>query len=146
MNYKTLLCCFILLLLGTTSIKAQREINFQYDSSGNRTERTIYLPSGNSSNSTLLDRELKFEEDKLGQREIKIYPNPTKGQLKVEISGTEFGTKDFISIYTLSGSLIKRISPLQTVNIVDLTTQVSGMYLMVISLGSESLKWKIVKQ
>ncbi|MBN2777770.1 MAG: T9SS type A sorting domain-containing protein [Bacteroidales bacterium] len=146
MTNKPLICCVIFLLSGVFSLNAQRKINFQYDASGNRIERTIYLPTANSINQALISDFAEFKVDKIVARDIKIYPNPTKGQLRVDISGLEFSSKDFIAIYSIQGSLLARISPVQSSNYINLESQSPGVYLMVINLDEETVKWKIVKQ
>ena len=147
MTNKPLICCVVFIFLGIFNLKAQREINFQYDASGNRTERTIYLPPDNSVNDSQFSFNFaELKEDQLAVRDIKIYPNPTKGQLKVDISGIEFNSSDYIAIYSVKGSLLKRLSPVQTSNLINLDTYSSGIYIMIIGLNDETVKWKIVKQ
>lgn len=147
MTSKPLFCCVVFIFVGIFSLKAQREINFQYDASGNRTERTIYLPPGNAIDDTQISSNFEeLKEDQLAQRDIKIYPNPTRGQLRVDISGIDFNSSDYIAVYSLKGTLIKRLSPVQSSNLINLDSYSSGIYVMIVGLNDETVKWKIVKQ
>ncbi|MDR0681309.1 MAG: hypothetical protein LBG15_05605, partial [Dysgonamonadaceae bacterium] len=63
-------------------------INFDYDSAGNRIERIIRFSSSSSLRSEetgLAEEEVTLIDDVVAKQEIKIYPNPTRGLLTVEI-------------------------------------------------------------
>ena len=72
------------------------------------------------------DQNERYEDNADGQKVI-IYPNPTKGQLKIEIQGDEQITNALIYLYDLSG-----YSP--------------GTYILKIIMGGKTSEWKIVKE
>ena len=74
----------VFLLLTPILLVGQNTIKYSYDAAGNRTERTIIL----ATKSAIVQSDTIFT-DQLAERDIKIYPNPTDGFLKVEIGNTE---------------------------------------------------------
>ena len=131
----------LLLCLLASNVYADR-ILFSYDASGNR----VY-----SEKEILIRGEQSQEEDKKPRRQdlslcqITIYPNPTEGQLSVEITGAESFDGASITIYTTSGSIIYYDSQIEAVNDIDLTLCQRGMYLMIIRIDGETSSWKIIK-
>lgn len=118
---------------------------YTYDASGNRTERVIDLTKSAQiqGNSSSTEKEQMIEEG-LAEFNIKIYPNPTKGALKIEIPGlgNEYAR---LAIYNNQGKLIidKKVS--KFVNEVNLSRYPSGMYILKILIGQNSSEWKIIK-
>jgi hypothetical protein len=126
-------------------------INYDYDSAGNRIERIIRLPSASSSlrsegSDSLEEEEITPIEDVVAEQEIKIYPNPTRGLLTVEIVNyTNDLEADFL-LTDLSGKTIsyqKAHSGNQTFN---LSNHPSGIYLLRININGENTTWKIIKE
>ncbi|MDP2339060.1 MAG: T9SS type A sorting domain-containing protein [Bacteroidota bacterium] len=143
------ICLFIfsimLLLLVSMSGKAQTTYYFEYDASGNRLTRSILqLKSAGIENKDTLANQLKTFEDMIGNRPVKIYPNPTKGLLKVEIPFTEESSAT-ISVLTMQGALAKKLKVSGTFTEIDMRSQPPGIYLMIISIGELSSEWKIIK-
>ncbi len=132
---------------------SQNNINFAYDAAGNRVSRTINLSSTKSGINGGDTEKLSFEKSEdffteiLAEKEIKIYPNPTRGQLRVDILGYEdLDNNSSIQVFTTGGVLLyKSNTPSQTNNI-NLSDKPAGLYLMVITIGSEKSTWKIIKQ
>ena len=121
--------------------------HFSYDESGNR-ERRIYV--GTALKNATLENALAFnEEDPIventGLGLVKIYPNPTKGNLIVEIPEMEI-MEIRVLVFNLQGKqlIYKDVMPNTRLQL-DLSNLPSGMYLMKIISGDESLDWKIIK-
>ncbi len=141
------------ILLATTSIRAQNNISFAYDAAGNRVSRTIDLGATQTVNNGDENEKLSFEKSEdfftevLAEKEIKIYPNPTRGQLRVDILGYEdLDNNSSIQVFTTGGALLyKSNTPSQT-NDINLSDKPAGLYLMVISIAGERSTWKIIKQ
>ncbi|MDX8339758.1 T9SS type A sorting domain-containing protein [Draconibacterium sp. IB214405] len=118
---------------------------FTYDASGNRTERIIDLTKSaeiTASSSSLSEE--KLIEAELSSLDIKIYPNPTKGVLKVEIP--EIGDiKPTLVVYNLQGKQLVNKTVSNQISTINLSEQPPGMYIMKIVNGAESLDWKIIK-
>lgn len=82
----------------------------------------------------------------LSDRTIKIYPNPTKGMLKIEVSPwleTDMGTA---TLYNSNGAGLMSVPLTETSTILDITGYTTGMYLMHIKLGDNETTWKIIKE
>ena len=132
---------FFLLLLGCGMASAQ--VSFGYDAAGNRVSRTITL-----TRSALVTKtdSVKPATEMLGDMQVKIYPNPTKGQLSVEINGLPDGDDGAIRIYSMQGELIleQQVS-YSRVNL-DISGQPVGTYIMRINVGGKNTTWKIIKE
>lgn len=131
---------FLLLLIGGV-IHADRYV-FTYDASGNRVycEKEILIRSDESQ-----DSDKRPHRQDLSLCNITIYPNPTQGQLRVEITGTDFFEGASITIYGASGSVVYYNNTLDAVNDIDLTPCPDGIYLMIIRMSGETSSWKIIK-
>jgi hypothetical protein len=75
----------IAILLAQLLYSQTTEINYVYDNAGNRIERhVIVLPMSKSEDGAPKKAtEIKLHKDKLQEHNITIFPNPTKGQLRV---------------------------------------------------------------
>jgi hypothetical protein len=138
----------------SASLKAQREVHFTYDNAGNMTSRKIIDLStpekaenkdnaDNTENTNDLDN---FYEDFLGEQEIKIYPNPTKGKLVVEIPSYQYNSNDKIEIVNIQGSMIMRIQPISTRNTISFQEYANSTYILLMYINGKSTEWKIIKQ
>jgi YD repeat-containing protein len=134
----------LFLLLASLAGNAQTTYSFTYDASGNRLSRIIPLKSASIANKDTLTNKQKTFEDLIGNRPVKIYPNPTKGLLKVEIPLTE-EIRATIGIFTMQGALVKKQEVNSTSTEIDLNNQPPGMYILRISIGELSSEWKIIK-
>lgn len=84
--------------------------------------------------------------DNIDERNVKIYPNPTQGQLRVDISRLDEGDKCTLSLYSISGYLIFTDSNAGTTNCIDISNQKNGLYLLKIAVNENTSTWKIIKQ
>lgn len=135
---------FSLALMFAFEGKAQTSYVFAYDASGNRTSRTILLKSGFiPQNDTIVAKQKTFE-DLIGNREVKIYPNPTKGLLQIELPYIE-NLSAIIRIYGVQGVLVREIKVRDFTTEVDLSRYPNGMYILKISIDNLSSEWKIIK-
>jgi YD repeat-containing protein len=135
---------FLLLLLGNLSGNAQTTYSFTYDAAGNRLSRIIPLKSARIANQDTLANKQKTFDDLIGNRPVKIYPNPTKGLLKVEFPFVE-ETSATLMVYSAQGALVRSIQVTSTFTEIDLSNQPSGMYILRIGIGELSSEWKIIK-
>ncbi|MDM8160145.1 T9SS type A sorting domain-containing protein [Labilibaculum sp. K2S] len=150
---RNIITTLVVILLFTTIGLCQNTINFAYDAAGNRVSRTINLSNTKSGINGGDTEEFTFEKSEdfftevLAEKEIKIYPNPTRGQLRVDIMGYEdLDNNSSIQVFTTGGALLyKSNTPSQT-NDINLSDKPAGLYLMVITIGSEKSTWKIIKQ
>ena len=129
----------ILFILVSITILGQNKVTFSYDESGNRTSKTILL------NKSVVKEQVVHSE-KIENREIKIYPNPTKGDLIVEISKPESLKNGLISVFDLRGKLIKKVKIASSKNNVDLSSAANGIYVLQIHIDNNVSNWKIIKE
>lgn len=132
---------FIAICLLTMNIGAQN-IQFNYDASGNRIERKVINLSRSADNS---NPEAIMEET-IGKISLEFYPNPTKGEIKVLISGTQEIYSGTISIFNFKGQevLTKKISSSETS--VNISNQPPGIYIMYVIINKEKKSWKVIKE
>ena len=141
---------FIISITYISSLIAQTPIYYHYDGAGNRDLRSITLSSTksakvDSSESILTPKKLDFIQDSLGEKKIFIYPNPTQGQLRVDIEGYAFGNNSMIYIYNLAGAQMLRKSPVTSSNLLDLSGYPNGTYILCVIIGDKKTEWKIIK-
>jgi len=123
------------------SMTAVGQISYSYDLAGNRVKREIVMSSLAPKNSLVTG----FTEV-LAKKNIRIYPNPTKGHLRVEVVGYDSTDKCLLQVFNATGALIinrKATLPFTEINI---TNQPNGIYLLQITLNGENTKWKIIKK
>lgn len=136
----------IVVLAASLPALAQTKVfEYTYDASGNRTQREfIQLKSATVPGGAGLSEQQEILEDALGDRGIKIYPNPTRGKITVSISGLEKEPARVL-VFSPQGRLIADKKFTGPENTVDLSAQPAGMYLMKIMVGELSTDWKIIK-
>ena len=153
---KTTLCALALTLFVGIAAESSAQVSYSYDAAGNRTAKTITLAKTlkkMAQPDTIIAAEsvavADFGEpqiDALGQAEIKIYPNPTKGALRVDIDGAELSGGDRIEVYDGNGRIVKVCGSLTDSNQIDLSGAANGIYFMRITIGNEQTTWRIIKE
>lgn len=132
-------------LYGTFSVHAQTKVSFKYDLSGNRTDRMVIMLPNKSASIAQGDQQKEELEDLLGNQEIRIYPNPTKGLLKIDFpSLSETGAT--LRIHDSQGRLIMSKQAQEIGNELNLSAYPSGIYILFIQAGTEKREWKIIKE
>jgi len=131
-----------------------QKFSYIYDDSGNRKERScIVLKSKlqeNSSSSGV--NEQKSENvlpviDVIGERTIKIYPNPTKGQLILRITGAEYNETHSYNLFGINGNLILSGQGVGSVDIpIDMSSCINGIYILVVKSNGEQTSYKVIKE
>ena len=159
---KKLLPLFILLLLAPEVFG--QAVAFGYDAAGNRTSRVIDLSPQNSSQSSSFEdidsfyddnlpqtrstvrEETPRYEDKLGERNVIIYPNPTRGMIRIEFQG--YGEMDNarLLLYNIQGNLLLQENNVESSATLDLSSYPAGMYILILIEGSARSEWRIIKQ
>lgn len=139
---KTIFTAFVSVLFCST-VSAQ-SIEYGYDACGNRISRQIVLQKSNKSLSTSAQQNI-FSEELLGNSQVRIYPNPTHGRLKVVIQSPDesYGS---IEVYDTQGHRIVHLPNAEHENDIDLSPRPNGIYLMRFSIGDEVSTWKIIKR
>ncbi len=141
--------------------ESENYIKYSYDNSGNRTARRLIqvssmLPSVLKSYSigeigTLADDYFskpttEHAEEILNGHEVIIYPNPTTGNIRIDIKGTEMPERSAITIYNISGGILEQAEHISETTSMDISSYPSGIYIMRIVLGEEVSVWRIIKR
>lgn len=138
---KRILIATVVLLTLYIPVTAE-QFSYSYDSAGNRVKREIVLQKSADPEKK---RKLFFTES-LADKEIKIHPNPTYGDLSVEIKGYEDTDACTFSIYNMSGQMILTEKAVAPTTGVDIGSQPNGIYILHITLNGEESSWKIIKK
>ena len=92
-----------------------------------------------------MEKEPSVYEEELSETKVTIYPNPTKGMLKVDISGVEkfenAGYPSMILPESCCSSGRVYPNPMKLIYRTD-----SGMYIMQIVYNGNASSWKIIKE
>lgn len=142
------------IILLATCTMSFAQVFYEYDATGNRTSRTIVLkksgklqPSGQEN---LLKEEeqasLSHEETLQEGQKITIYPNPTKGLLKIDISNVAPGTGLSIKVFDISGKMVAQQDNPGLPAEVDLSSRPTGVYVLRLFVGDRVSEWKVVRE
>lgn len=162
---KKILLAFCVAMLCSSIACAQKsdtphrktDICYSYDDAGNRiNRRSIILnstPPPNLVSASFTKEKISevenpevFEEN-FNERKISIYPNPTKGNLGVHISGSDFGNKCQAQLFSVMGKcLLQTNLQAGVINTISMTHLSPSMYVLVLIFDDEKLTYKIIKQ
>ena len=117
-------------------------LSYSYDAMGNRIAREIVI----SKSAAPKKDTTSYVSEVLSERTVKIYPNPTKGQLKVNIPIQEGQEAPVLKIYSSSGQLIHTVKATSSTTSLDISSHPNGLYLLHIIIGKEESTWKIIKK
>ena len=149
MNYlhkTTNLFLLILFLLSFPMTGMAQKVSYDYDYAGNRISRKIVnIPPLTQAKKNDQYQPVPAEEQ-LGDRKITVYPNPTKGDLAVDITGGN--DKDEMQIVLISAQGVQ----LQVLKAVTGSTPVNmlhyppGWFILRVKAGDKTTEFKIIKQ
>lgn len=133
----------LLSLLGVSQLQAQQyKTDYAYDLSGNITSRKTIQLSATRSVLDSLPATRAFEDI---ATHIKIYPNPTKGFLKIEVSDYTIKEDITILVYDLAGRLLINTKTIDSLIDLDLSSYQNGTYILRLIRNKEKSEWKIIK-
>jgi len=136
---------FIFTLTLSLPLAAQTKLSYIYDDAGNRKLRTIVVPPPTRSGG-LAESEPAIFEETLALKQIKLYPNPVKSTLTVEIAGYENNLTGQIILYDMVGRILYRDYIKATTQYINMASFSRGNYVMKITLMDEQSTWKIIKE
>lgn len=133
-----------ILLLLTARLQAQK-VCITYDKAGNRTNRTICLKSEEATSDSVSIAKIPITEN-MGEMVITLYPNPTKGQLTIQITNITCETEGALELYDLSGRLVIVQKTVGESTMLDISRYPLGIYLMRIRACDKVSEWRIIKE
>ncbi len=123
------------------------EIQYTYDASGNRIKRklvTITLPELKTA---MLEEDIIPVEETWKERQVSIYPNPTHGNLKVNITGGDPNLNYRYELYTTAGNKVREGRIIHAGETpVEMQHLSPGVYILILHANEEKLSYKIIKQ
>lgn len=147
---KKLTLLFAIATIAAFTLQAQTIVKYNYDNAGNRIYRGIIVMETTLKKGTIdtdsSEYKQKILEEKLGDVTVRIYPNPTKGIIKVEIPEYKPEFKGLAALYSLKGKLLQTKVFDSSEITLDLTSYPLGTYVLKINLGDRESEWKILKQ
>lgn len=147
---------FIILTFFSFSLYSQ-SIHFEYDPAGNRETRTIVLNQLKSEkDSTILSEsekkeelakiETQFSSEKLAEGTIKVFPNPTDGELRIKLENISNVEGINVQLFSSTGSLLQSKPIASNYSEFDMLSYSPGIYILRISKLDEKLEYKIIKK
>ena len=77
---------------------------------------------------------------------IKIYPNPAKDNLIIELQENNIQQNTNVSIYNIQGQLLKQMAITQSQTELDIHSFATGVYIVKVTNETDTLQWKFVKE
>ncbi len=143
-------------ILATGLPAFAQDFSFTYDAAGNRTNRNIItLNKSTAIDTTIVNDETAIEEEpaeedklheKLGSFDLAVYPNPTKGEVVVEIAGGGSIESASYKVFDMSGREILAGQATGSPISVNLSGQVAGTYFLYVNINDKEKSWQVVKQ
>lgn len=120
---------------------SQTKVEFLYDNAGNRTSRQIV-----NLNSAFLSDSIEISKEIIGEREIRLFPNPTAGVLTMDIANLKSDESIIVLVTDMAGKVLLRQVQKSANFKIDLTSQPKGFYILSSTIGNERKEWKIIKE
>lgn len=157
----TLILLGIILFTGLQRYVAAQCIEYAYDASGNRYQRHVCTLKSADYDSTLADnQETPDETDTIGEKNfapeelivetigemtIKLYPNPTRGTVVIEIVNLQSPENTRLEVYEISGRMVYEQKPVSNRNVINFSQFDKGSYIVKLWTGQKKGEWKIIK-
>jgi YD repeat-containing protein len=135
----------LLLLLAAFALQGEDKVTFTYDQAGNRLSRTITLGSSLVKRNHQPTDSVVIKES-IGERTIKVFPNPTRGALGIDIQGGDPKQELRLVIYSGAGATLYNQPATEGLNPIDMTQYPQGWYVLRVVAGTEKREYKIVKE
>lgn len=87
-----------------------------------------------------------FYSDMVADRQVKISPNPTKGNLCIEMLNVDNSISGEVLVYSSNGAKVTSCPIINNVANVDISTSINGIYILRVNIGQSSTSWKIIKE
>ncbi len=142
-THSRLVYMLVFCLLGAVCMHGQ-SISYTYDAAGNRTSRqVITLPPQNVKKQPT---DSVVVQDRLEERTILIYPNPTRGALRIDIAGGNPDEKLRIILYSGQGTMLYHADAHIGSNPLDMSIYPKGWYILQIQAGESRREFKVIKE
>ena len=131
---------FLFFVLFSLSLSAQKKVMYAYDAAGNRIKKEILFEQSQSKSQVVA------YSDMLDEKEIKIYPNPTEGESRVEIFNELKKTEGIVTVHGNNGAMIYTTPIINGSASLDISSCPNGLYILHVKIGDSVSSWKIIKR
>lgn len=131
---------FLFFVIFSLSLSAQKKVMYAYDAAGNRIKKEILFEQSQSKSQVVAC------SDMLDEKEIKIYPNPTEGELRVEIFNELKKTEGIVTVHGNNGAMIYTTPIINGSASLDISSCPNGLYILHVKIGDCVSSWKIIKR
>lgn len=148
---KRLVILFLLAgLAGGVACHAQNAtVNYSYDASGNRIQRTLAFKKAEDNDKGVAATDsagwLAEASGSIAGVRLSLYPNPTAGQFTLAFTEA-LPSPVQVCLCTSSGAVIETRAVRGTSEVFDLTGKSAGVYLLLLEAGGKAQTWKIIKK
>ena len=134
----------LLLMCAVNMTFAQQSIAYGYDASGNRTSRSVYIPSRETDES---DEEQRNTDNRM-TRDWKVIaaPNPTHGLIQANIQGLREFNHCIITLIDVTGRTALTLTTSQRLVTLDMTALADGLYFLRADIDGTVVVVKIIKE
>jgi len=147
MKHSLLFGLILTFVLTSIVSYSQDTIRYSYDNAGNRIGRTIILDGGGGGSLKSGTIKQNLQDDSFKNLTIKIYPNPSRGIIEVEIPVDPDNPEIVrLLVYDMNGKVIIDKPQESDRTILDLSSYQNGLYILNLKKGNTVSKWKIIKQ
>ena len=143
---KTIFATLVCALLSSSAF-ADHVVQFTYDQAGNRIGRAIVLPAASSAlrDAAPNDSTTAVFTDTFAEMTLNVYPNPTHGNLKIELAGLpDEDTYGFV-IVNMSGDVIVQNDKAVNPSEIELSPFPTGVYILKLFYKEIMKDYKIIK-
>jgi hypothetical protein len=137
-NLFLILACLLFYVTGNS-----QKLEYRYDKAGNRTQCIVIPLKSGSISQEAIEEPIKHD---LGPRKIAVFPNPTKGDLRIEIVNGEDDEDYKFHLFDIAGKLIfEAIQHGNGTQQIDLSSHAHGTYILILKAPDAKMDYKIIK-
>jgi hypothetical protein len=135
--------------------QAQISIGFNYDDNGNQIKRGIRVNGvierkevvSNQISDLLKEPVTKTDSISVGTYAIKVYPNPTRGFVNLQIDGIADKDLVYYKLINMQGQwLLAQTQVNDRLTTIDLERMANGIYFLYTLVNGETKIWRLVKE
>lgn len=144
-THSRLIYTLVFCLFTAVCVQAQI-IGYSYDAAGNRTSRQVITLPSPPQNVEKQSTDSVVVKDRLEERTILIYPNPTQGTLRIDIAGGNPDESLRIILYSGQGTVLYQAPAHMGSNPLDMSIYPKDWYILQIQEGESRREFKVIKE
>ena len=139
---KRILLLLSIAVTGIATATNPEVARYTYDSAGNRVSREIIIGVAGDEPQDIAASLI----DVVASKAVRIYPNPTDGNMTISIDDYEESDQASFIIYDLSGVIVYDSKVTGQASSVDISDCQSGIYILTIIINGNQSSWRIIKK